>query len=47
VAAGITLHLPHGALLVLPDDHPALARSPAADVGRAVAGLLEAGDAQA
>jgi DNA-binding transcriptional MerR regulator len=47
VAAGITLHLPHGALLVLPDDHPALARSPAADVGRAVAGLLEAGDARA
>lgn len=47
VAATVTLHLPHGALLVLPDDHPALARSPAADVGQAVAGLLEPGGAPA
>lgn len=37
----VTLHLPHGAVLVLPAGHPALARSPAADVGQAVAGLLE------
>lgn len=47
VAAAVTLHLPHGALLVLPDDHPALARSPADEVGRAVAGLLDAGAAPA
>jgi DNA-binding transcriptional MerR regulator len=39
----VTLHLPHGALLVLPAGHPALARSPAADVGQAVAGLLDDG----
>ncbi len=45
--ASVTLHLPHGALLVLPDDHPALARSPAADVGQAVAGVLDAGSASA
>lgn len=42
-AASVTLHLPHGALLVLPHDHPALARSPAAQVGREVAGLLDRG----
>lgn len=47
VAATVTLHLPHGALLVLPDDHPALARSRAADVGQAVAGLLDPGVASA
>jgi DNA-binding transcriptional MerR regulator len=45
--ASVTLHLPHGALLVLPGDHPALARSRAADVGQAVAGLLDAGGAPA
>ena len=42
-AASVTLHLPHGALLVLPGDHPALARSPAAQVGREVAELLDRG----
>ncbi|HEX2190004.1 MAG TPA: hypothetical protein VHG51_13950 [Longimicrobiaceae bacterium] len=40
-APSVTLLLPHGALLVLPADHPALARAPAEGVGRIVAATLE------
>lgn len=42
-AASVTLRLPHGAVLVLPADHPALARAPAEELGRRAAASLEPG----
>lgn len=44
-AASVTLRLPHGAVLVLPAGHPALARDGAEGVGRAVAAALDPGRA--
>lgn len=40
-AEGVMLHLPHGAVLVLPRDHPALTGASAEGVGRSVAEVLD------
>ena len=44
VSSVVAVHLPHGAALLLPEGHPALARMPAGRIRTVVAEVLEGGE---